>query len=89
MLLDSLKAELRFIQNEKCDKVAALIKRAIEHQVHVDLLITSQPGEVLAWEYFESLGFPQGSCPFIHVLPQLSENAQPGHLRIPYNQVTV
>ncbi len=84
---EQLQRELVQILGEKAKKVEVLVRKAIEAGVHVDILVTSEPGEALAWEYFERLGFPKGSNDFVHVHPKLVSNALPGHMRIPYETV--
>jgi hypothetical protein len=72
------------IHDEKFQKLKELIVEAIGEGVHVDILVNSAPGEVLAWELWEGFGFPQGTSEFTHVLRDQSENAEPGHLRLQY-----
>lgn len=81
------KKEIGDILIEKHDKMQDLIRRAIENNVHVDILVTSQAGEILAWEYFERLGFPKGTSEFTRVDTLLPQNSTSGHLRIPYDSV--
>ena len=75
------------IHDERSKKMVELVKRAVSEGRHVDILVTSKPGEVLGWELWEHLGFSQGTSELTHVLWDLSENAEKGHLRIQYSNI--
>ena len=84
---DQIRAELDLTLDQKSRRVGALIVRAIKSGIHVDLLVRSAPGEVIAWDYWECLGYPKGTNDFVHVLPASLDSIKADHLRITFENV--
>lgn len=77
------------IHDEKFQKFKELIIEAIGEGIHVDILVNSAPGEIIAWELWESFGFPQGTSEFTHVCRDQPREKEDGHMRLQYcNLVT-
>ncbi len=77
---EQIVEEFNEIVRERHKKIRALIKKAIENGVHVDLImgVSRQRG----WQIFEELGFPEGTTDFAHVFVDRQESLPEGHLRI-------
>ena len=67
-MLAVLKGELEAMLWEKHRQVAALIRRAVENRVHVDISACSLAGKAMAQEYIKNLGLPQGGSEYIQAV---------------------
>lgn len=81
----ALKWKFGIIVNDYAQKIATLIKEAIESGVCVDILVHDYKKEAdSAWKYFEELGFSKDSN-LIDVLPYGASYYYRDHLQIGFD----
>jgi hypothetical protein len=58
---------LWMVQKARYQLMSLTIIEAVTSGIHVEIIVSSEPGTVLAWKLWEVLGFPEGSSEFTHV----------------------
>ncbi len=65
--LEQINNAMWEVQHARREQMKLLIKEAVSNGIHVEIIVSTEPGLIVAQELWEYLGFPKGSSDFTHV----------------------